>query len=116
MILRTDVTRLLKSIYNSKDNQISLWVAGLCSKGYLTELTLDKSQKRRLLPERRGRRALIMTEKGNASVDQFLTELESLRDDIARESFLIAPGMSSLGPFGEGIRFFLSMAQAAITP
>jgi len=41
LLLRGDVTRLLKAVYGSTDNQISQWVADLCSKGFLDAVTLN---------------------------------------------------------------------------
>ena len=111
MLLRGDVTRLLKAVYGSTDNQVSQWVSDLCSKGFLDEVTLSSSQNSAVFTAKKGRKALLLSKNGSAKVSFYIRELMKLRDDmVKKKDFLVAPGMSSCGPFGSGILLFMSLA------
>jgi len=118
LLLRGDVTRLLKAVYGSTDNQISQWVADLCSKGFLDAVTLNSSQNSTVFAGKKGRKALILNKNGVAKASSYIKELMKLRDNIARkQNFLVAPGMKSCGPFGDGILLFMSLvSRSAETP
>src|ERR1044072_7916457 len=79
VFLRSDITRLLKDVYNSSDNQVSNWVSQLSSGGFLREVTLDAIQRAWFVMGRHGRKALILEAKGAEKVKMFLDHLERLR-------------------------------------
>jgi hypothetical protein len=111
IILRSEVTKILKEVFKCSDNQVSGWVNELCTGRFLGEMTLDRNEKAHLFSTRKGRnKALYITRTGVGKFTTVVRELKKLHKElIQREPNLLRPpGMETYGQVAQGIMFFLS--------
>jgi hypothetical protein len=111
ILLRADITKILKEVFKCSDTQVSDWVTELCAKKYLGEITLSKDERAELFLTRKGRvKALVITNKGMAKVTFFVKRLEKLRDEVTRPDtkLLLPPGVTSGGIVAIGLQEFVN--------
>lgn len=115
VILRENITKVLKVVFGCNDSQISGWVGELCTGEFLDETTLKDNEKAELFSTNKGRnKALFIKRKGVAKVGSLTRELEKLLDETIKPNsrFFLAPGSDSPGIVGATLSFFLSAAKA----
>ena len=111
IVLRSEITKILKEVFKCTDNQVSGWVTELCTGRFLGEMTLSRDEKALLFSTRKGRnRALYITKNGVNKISTVVGELRRLHKELIRHdsNLLRPPGMDSLGTVAQGIMFFLS--------
>jgi hypothetical protein len=111
IILRSEITKILKEVFKSTDNQVSGWVSELCTGRYLGERTLARDEKVRLFLTLKGRnKALYLTKNGVNKFSTVIEELRKLHKELLRHdsNLLRPPGMETHGTVAQGIMFFLS--------
>jgi DNA-binding MarR family transcriptional regulator len=111
IILRSEITKILKEVFKCTDNQVSGWVNGLCTNRFLGEMTLDRDEKALLFSTRKGRnKALYITKSGVTKFSTVINELKKLHKELVRRepNLLRPPGMEDYGDVAKGIMFFLS--------
>jgi hypothetical protein len=110
VLLRSNITDILKEVFKCSDNKVSGWVTKLSAGKFLGEITLSKDEKAELFSMRKGRdKALFIRKEGIAKVAFFVRELEKLRHEITQQNskLLLPPRVEEYGMIATALRFFL---------
>jgi hypothetical protein len=110
VLLRANITTIMKEVFKCSDNKVSGWVTKLSAGKFLGDTTLSKDEMAELFFTREGRaKALFLTKEGIAKVAFFVKELEKLRYEITQQNskLLLPPGVQDYGIIARALRLFL---------
>ena len=111
-LLRSDVTKLLKLVFDATDAQTTNWVQSLLSARLLQHHTFSDSKSRLFATKGKlgkGRTGLILTDEGQRKLARWLELLSSLKDDVLKEGYLSVPAIDERGSIAGGIVYFLEL-------